>query len=58
MSEPAILFGGPFNGLRVNLRRHPRRIEVRGRIYELIVDPDTGEGLGAYTLTADGRSES
>jgi hypothetical protein len=57
VSEPTVLFGGPFNGLRVNLRRHPGRIQVRGRIYELIVDPDTGEGLGAYILIADG-SES
>jgi hypothetical protein len=53
MREPAILFGGPLNGLRVYLSRHPARIEVRGQIYELIVDPDTGEGIGAYAAASD-----
>jgi len=48
----ALLIGGPFDRVSVDLKRHPNRIEVAGVFYELITDPDTGEGLGAYVVSA------
>lgn len=48
-----LLLGGPFNGRTVSLRKEPPRIQIAGRIYERIDDPDTGEGLGAYVATSE-----
>lgn len=46
----ALLLGGPFDGRRIDLPRHPNRLKIGDVFYELITDPDTGEGLGAYVI--------
>ncbi len=55
MAPEVLLLGGPFSGRTVCLRREPARIQIADRIYERIDDPDTGEGLGAYVATGNGR---
>lgn len=48
-----VLLKGPFNGMTAHLSRTPSRIEIRGSMYALIADPDTGAGLGAYAYVGE-----
>lgn len=46
--HPVVLIGGPYDRIKANLSREPERIEINGRTYERIDDPDTGRSLSAY----------
>jgi hypothetical protein len=54
-----VLLGGPFDRREIDIRREPPRLEVAGRIYERINDPETGASLGAYVIAdrTDGTEE-
>jgi len=43
-----VFIGGAFNGVEVDLKRWPEKVEIAGLRYSRIDDPDTGVFLGAY----------
>ena len=45
---------GPFKGCRTNLREERPRVEIKGHVYALITDPETGDSLHAYALEVTG----